>query len=375
MRKANLLLVITIMILNVNVFAQEGRGHNEGRKGLSSLISDLMNSGYIPLIVNTSSEIGIFEVLNGKSLTAKEISDNLKTKEEVTDGLLPVLKAIKLLEFSDGKYSLTTEAATYLVKSSPKNQLDRLNDNTITVEGPMANLKAALLGELKRAETNSSASSSQWQDKERLVAMKKRMSESEQMKNITSFISSLPEFPQCRKMMDFAGSIGYYAMGILDKNPNLKAHVYDLPEVCDIAIEVQKEEKNFDRVTFHGFDMRKNDPIGDGYDLFFVSNALYGQRSKEKLVEFFRKANKSLVMGGVLASNHWTTLAGSEAYFSATVSDLMSSFHGRPVHSIDETILKEALKEAGFDNFSTQLSDPNIAKPVLLLAARKVREI
>lgn len=176
-------------------------------------------------------------------------------------------------------------------------------------------------------------------------------------------------------MIDYAGSIGYYTMPLLDKNPQLEAHVYDLPEVCEIAREVQQEEKHFDRVTFHGFDMRSNDPVGNGYDLFFVSNALYGQRTKEELIEFFTKANKSMQMGGVLVSNHRTSQRGHEDYLNLTIAELTRSLQGRPVHFIELETLKGALLEAGFGNMTITITKEETPTPSLLLAARKVKEI
>ena len=375
MKKFVQLLCLFVMTGHTFLTAQENEGPDGVKTGSFGLISDLMYGGYVPYILNTSVDIGVFETLAGKSLTPKEVSANLKTKEVVTDALLTVLHAVKLLDFNDGKYSLAPVAATYLVKSSPDNRLDRLNANTVTVTGPMADLKPALTGQLKRPAGKGGPVTSPWQDKEHLASMKKRIDESGQIRTVTSFMEALPEFENCRKMIDFAGSIGYYALGILDKNPELKAHVYDLPEVCNIALELQKDEKNFDRVSFHGFDMRKNDPIGEGYDLFFVSNALYGQRAKDELVEFFKKANKSMVIGGVLVSNHWTNRSDDEGSVRMTITGLMQSFHGRPVHYIEENILKEALSESGFGNFTTTIFDKDKTKPVLLLAARKISNI
>jgi len=341
-------------------------------------VKDLLSNCYLPFIVNTVAELGFFEVLEKQPLTAKDVSTNLRTKERVTEACLEVLKTAKLLNFSNGKFGLTTNATKYLLKSSGQNQLEQLKDNNITVSRPMAELKAALLGNNSKSEASTSPTgstkTSPWQNKENLIAIKNRM-KSGQIEAVTSFMESLPEFSTCRKMMDCAGSIGYYSFGILEKNPNLTAHVYDLPQVCSIALEVQKDEKDFNRVSFHGFDLQKNESIGEGYDLFFVSNALYGQRSKEQLVAFFKRANKAMVMGGVLVSNHWTTLDTKEGSMGVVISDLLSSFSGRPVHSINEDLLKEALIEAGFDGFTAKLSDSTAAKPVLLLAARKVRGV
>lgn len=370
------LLILIAMVLSTKASAQEkSEEKNRVRKEYVPFINDLLSGGYLPFIVNTTAGMGFFEVLEEGALAVPDIVSRLKTKEIVTEACLEVLRAARLLSLDDGKYALTSNASKYLLKSSPLNQLEQLNNNNLKVSSPLANLKDALLGEQVKIESGGKAGNglSQWQDKKQLVAMRNRIKT--HLGSTVSFVQSLPEFSKCRKMMDFAGSIGYYSFGILDVNPYLKVYVYDLPQVCDIAVEVQKGEKNFDRISFHGFDMRKEDAFGDGYDLFFVSNALYGQRLKGQLISFFKKANRAMVKGGVLVSNHWTTIISNEGAVGATISDLISSFHGRPVHSIDKNVLEEALKEAGFDNFTIELSDQETAKPVLLLAARKVRNV
>ena len=175
--------------------------------------------------------------------------------------------------------------------------------------------------------------------------------------------------------MDYAGNIGYYSLAVLDKNPKLKAHVYDVPAVCEIAGEIQKEEKSFDRVTFHPYDWNKDKTFGDGYDLFFVSNCLYGVRSKEQLVKFFTQVNNSMEMGGVVVSNHWMSNHESAGYLSMTITELQNSIGGRPVHYLEEETLKQVLKETGFDNFTIKVTDKDAAKPRLLIAARKVKDL
>ncbi|GEM_PF-1002536 len=377
MKKLILLFICLMSINSINLFAQKGKDgmhmHRRNKNlAYNAPVTKIINMSYLSYIVNTSVEVGVFDVLSEKSLTVKEIAKELKTQERPTDALLIVLDAAGLLEFNHGKYSLSP-AAKSLISSTKNNQIDRLNKNTVAVTGQMENLKAALTGELKKTPSHHGKGSS-WSQKEFLVARKEHIKKGDGQ-TIFSFIESLPEFGNCRKMIDFAGSIGYYTFPLLDKNPELKAYVYDLPNVCEIGREVQKDEKNFDRVTFCGFNMRNNDPIGNGYDLFFVSNALYGQRTKEELVALFKQANKSMKTGGVLVSNHWTNQRSNNEYLSFTISTLLQSLGGRPVHFIPEDILKEALTEAGFDNFTEKRTGGNIANPMLLLAARKIRDL
>ena len=370
MKKIILLLICTISISSFDLFAQNKNSGRLRHFTPNDPIVKIVNTSYMSYIVNTAVEIGLFDVLDGKSLNVTEITEKLETKQSVTNALLIVLDAAGLLEFNTGQYSLSPTAASSLVESSGDNRIDWLSKNAVSGNKPMENLKAALTGELERPQSHHGTGSA-WSQKEWLIASKKRTEEGPQ--TVPDFIESLPEFGKFRKMIDFAGSIGYYSFPLLDKNPKLKAYVYDLPNVCEIGREVQKDEENFDRVTFCSFDMRNNDPIGEGYDLFFVSNVLYGQRTKEELVTFFKKANKAMEKGGVLVSNHWTNNRSNDGYLSFTISALQQSLNGRPVHFVEEDTLKEALAESGFDNFTVKRTNNDAANPVLLLAARKIK--
>lgn len=370
MKKTALLLIFLISISSSGLWAQKENARRIKHFAPDEPIVKIVNTSYMSYIVNAAVEIGLFETLEGKSLTVKEIAEELKTKQSVTNALLIVLDAADLLEFNSGKYSLSKAAASSLLESADGNQIDRLNENAVSPNNSMQDLKAALTGQSGEKPPYHGTGST-WSQKEWLIASKKRVKEGPQ--TAPDFIESLPEFSGFRKMIDFAGSIGYYSFPLLEKNKKLKAYVYDLPNVCEIGREVQKDEKNYDRLTFCGFNMRNNDPIGEGYDLFFVSNVLYGQRTKEELVEFFNKANKAMIKGGVLVSNHWTNNCNNDAYLSFTISALQQSLQGRPVHFIEEDILKEALKEAGFDNFTVKITSNDAANPVLLIAARKVK--
>ncbi len=363
-----IIILLSILAINMTLYAQP-HYHKQTK---SRVLNNMINDSYLPYIIKVSAEVGIFELLNDKSMTVTEVTEALQTQKRVTDALLGVLNASSILDYKDGKYSLSETALKYLVASSEDNEIHWLNENIAMPSGEIAELKEVLTGK-RQAPKNTKKSRSNWQNKESLIQMKDYFKKSSG--EIVDFFETLPEFSQSKKMMDYAGSVGYFAMAILDRNKNLKAEVYDLPVVCDIAKEIQKDEKNFDRVSFHGFDIRNNDPIGSGYDLFFASNALYAQRTKEQLVQFFTQANKSMEIGGVIVSNHWKSNHESKAYLAMTVEELLLSYTGRPVHYIEEDILKQVLHETGFDNFTVKVLNEDAVKPRLLIAARKVKNL
>lgn len=361
--KVSIMVILNIIFSGAILSAQK----NPHRLPKSPELTDMVNRSYLPYIIQTSAEIGLFELLKSNSKTTTEIAKELSTMKEPTDALLGVLSAVEILEYNNGKYNLSKITSDFLIESSKENQLGWLKKNIAIPSGKMAELKNVLKKESMKTFD------SKWQNKEDLIQMGERIGKSADI--VADFFESLPEFSKCSKMIDYCGSVGYYAMATLERNPKLKAHVYDLQVVCDIAKDIQKDNKNFKRITFHSFNKHNNDPIGSEYDLFFVSNALYHERTKEQLLDFFTQANKSMKIGGVVVSNHWTSNHESDDYLSMTVRELQKVFVGLPIHYLEEETLKQVLKETGFDNFTIQIADKDTAKPRLLIAARKIKEL
>ncbi|MEM0941156.1 MAG: methyltransferase [Bacteroidota bacterium] len=284
-----------------------------------------------------------------------------------------MLEAVDLLEGNEGNYTLSPTSQNYLVKSSDINQLLVL-DKMITKDSEFPALSEALFGEEEQEKVNHDRLHSvPWARMENLILMNERAKGGSEQA-AASFAESIPGFEDCRKMIDFVGNTGYHALAILDKNQELQAHVYDLPEVCENAKKVQQDHASFDRLTYHGFDLRNNDPFGEDYDLFFLSNYLYGL-SKNARIEFFKKVNKSMVKGGIFISNHMTSEVDGNLYLRHTIFELMGTIRKRPPHQLYEGLLEEVLRETGFDDFQVKQPGQSLPLPMLLLAAKKVRDI
>src|SRR5687767_12724196 len=73
---------------------------------------------YQPAIV-TAEEAGIFAALAEAPATSAELATRLGFDERATRVLVRLLAALHLLLVRDGRYHVTVEARTYLLKSSP----------------------------------------------------------------------------------------------------------------------------------------------------------------------------------------------------------------------------------------------------------------
>nr|WP_041468304.1 methyltransferase dimerization domain-containing protein [Chloroherpeton thalassium] len=316
--------------------------------------------------MNAALEIELFELLACGSKTSKEIAESLKTDEPITEALLNVLVAIGLLDLNDGQYCLTAFSQDYMLKSSEANQITAIQSFSGSL-GPFDNLVQALTSGPTRFNNK------MWTTEQAVLNME-QSAKAGMIQNVVSFITALPEFAACRKMCDLAGNIGYYSFALLNENNNLRAHVYDLLEVCELAERLKGKEPNLNRVNFHAYDIESGDSFGCGYDLFFCSHFLYEYGATRDLTGFLKTVNQSMKIGGVFVSNHISSNISGENYLTLTIVELMTRLMGYPTHQLPEKVLKEALSEVGFGDFTVRQPSEKTAFPTLLLSAVKLKE-
>ena len=323
---------------------------------------------YLPKVINAAADINLFETLSGNSLTLESVVEKLDTKKPVTEALLNVLTEIGLISEENGQYYLTGLSEEYLVKTSESNQLHEIKRFSGS-NGPFDFLTRALKGEMPEFDGK------MWSSKEMALGMEQGM-KAGGLQSVVSFVKSIPDFYSCTKMCDFAGNIGYFSYAFLQENPRLFAHVYDLPVVCQNARELKQTEKDFNRVTYHDFDMKKDESFGDGYDFFFISHFLYEYAANGSMDKFLKKVNTSMKPGGIIVSNHICDKAiDKEGSLTLSLVELQTRILGYPTHKLPEATLKEMLTQAGFGDFHVKQPDGSYAFPTLLLSAKKIKEV
>lgn len=149
-----------------------------------------------------------------------------------------------------------------------------------------------------------------------------------------------------RALLDVGGASGTYTLAFLQAAPEMKATLFDRPEVIKIARQRLGEAGVLGRVTLVAGNFYR-DEFPQGHDLAFVS-AIIHQNSPEQNLNLFVKVFRSLVPGGrivirdhVMEPNRINPKEG--AVFA--VNMLLSTSGGR-TYTYDE--IKAGLAEAGF---------------------------
>ena len=149
-----------------------------------------------------------------------------------------------------------------------------------------------------------------------------------------------------RRLLDVGGASGTYTIAFLHSAPEMKATLFDRPEVIEIARERLGKAGVLDRVTLVPGDFYR-DQLPSGHDLAFIS-AIIHQNSNDQNVSLFRNVFRSLDRGGrVVIRDHVMepdrTRPKEGALFA--VNMLVSTAGGR-TYTYEE--IKACLEQAGF---------------------------
>ena len=93
-------------------------------------------------------------------------------------------------------------------------------------------------------------------------------------KNVAPVLARKLDMSRARRILDVAGGTGIYAFALLRANPNLRAVVFDRPEVLKVAAEFAQSLGVTDRTEWVAGDMFA-DPLPNGCDAILLSNVLH----------------------------------------------------------------------------------------------------
>ncbi len=148
-----------------------------------------------------------------------------------------------------------------------------------------------------------------------------------------------------KTLLDLGGGPGSYAIAFAKREPNLKAVVFDMVGVTDIATRHIKEEELLDRITTLSGNYLF-DPIGGPYDLIWTSSIVHMHTDQQNRL-IVKKAADALNPGGRLIIRDFLLNedgAGPASAAIFAVNMLVATEGGR---SYKASEIKQWLEEAG----------------------------
>ncbi len=246
-------------------------------------------------ILLSAAELNLFTLLQEQPLSAKETAGRIGADVRALKVLLDALAAMGFLEKDRETYQCCKPLSQLLVKDSPNSVL------------PMI-LHAVSL----------------WRRWSRLTDIVRGIDGSREEFDFTSNADELRAFigamhvvagPMARKvvaeinpgsaksLLDVGCGSGSYTIAFLQAVPDMRATLFDLPEVVEMARERLRNEGLLDRVTLVPGDFHR-DEFPEGHDLALIS-AIIHSNSPEENRQLYAKVFRSLDSGGrILIRDH-----------------------------------------------------------------------
>jgi len=239
-------------------------------------------------ILLSGAELKLFTILNPAPLSAQEVASRIGADLRALTILLDALSAMGLLVKQRGTYQCKDSVSPFLSEGAPNSVLPmvlhaahlwkRWSGLTDAVRGPMVSKDAA--------------KSSQSAEDLRAFIGAMNVIATPRASEIVAAIN-----PHSSKiLLDVGGASGTYTIAFLQAVPEMKATLFDKPEVIEMARERLNKAGVLNRVTLVPGDFYQ-DEFPHGHDLAFVS-AIIHQNSLEQNLDLFNKVFRSLNRGG-----------------------------------------------------------------------------
>ncbi|MDY6822865.1 MAG: methyltransferase [Thermodesulfobacteriota bacterium] len=240
-------------------------------------------------IILSGAELDLFTLIDRGNETVQRLA-------EVTGGdlrglarLLDAIAAYGLLEKKEHQYRLT-DAGRFLSANHPESVLPMVMHMNELWDGWSRLTDAVIKG---RSPQPKSVSDKDEQSTRAFIGAMHVVGQ-----QLSREIAADLDLSPYHRLLDIGGATGTYTIAFLEKNPELRAVIFDLPQVVPFAEERIAGAGMTDRVEFYGGDFY-NDPLPGGCDLALLS-AIIHQNSPAQNLELYRNIFQALLPGGTL---------------------------------------------------------------------------
>jgi len=290
-------------------------------------------------VLLSGAELDIFTLLAKGALTAEEITAATRTKLRGTVILLDALSALGFLVKKDGRYHTEPAVASMLSAAAPDSILPMVL-HMGTVWQNWSQITDIVLGKTTPGLKTEGGALAKDNRKAFIGAM--HVVASKAAPEIVAAINP----GRARRLLDVGGGSGTYTLAMLSAVPEMKATLFDLPPVIEMARDRVQAAAMLDRVELVAGDFYQ-DELPAGNDLALLS-AIIHQNSYAQNEILYGKIYRALDSGGrivvrdhVMAADRTQPLEG--ALFAV---NMLAGTQGGRTYTFDE--IKAGLTAVGF---------------------------
>jgi ubiquinone/menaquinone biosynthesis C-methylase UbiE len=301
-------------------------------------IMKLGNNWMASRVFLTGVELDLYSLLADKPLSIDEILAEKKADKRGMTILLDALSSLGLLVKNDDKYQTEKSASPLLTDNSPDSILP-MALHMCTLWQSWSKLTDVVLGKPPAQMTEKGALA-----RDHIEAFIGAMHMAA-LKTAPEVVSAVNP-GTARRLIDVGGGSGSYTIAFLSAAPDMKATLFDLPDVIEMARERFKAAGMSDRVTLTAGDFYI-DELPPGNDLALLS-AIIHQNSLIQNDTLYRKIYGALDQGGrIVVRDHVMSRDRTQPMDGALFA--VNMLAGTPrggTYTFEE--IKEGLSVAGF---------------------------
>ncbi|MDH7604165.1 MAG: methyltransferase [Melioribacter sp.] len=243
-------------------------------------------------ILLTAVELKIFTVIDKHMLTSKEVASKLNIDEKATDRLMNALCAMGLLKKIHGKFYNSESASQFLVEGKPEFMGGLFHTNELWKTW------STLTEAVKKGTSvyKRNLENSHWTNSF-IAAMHYRALKE------AKIVSYMIELKNVKRMLDVGGGSGAFTMKFVESNPDMKAVIFDLPEVIPLTRKYVEEFLYKNNISFIEGNYLTDD-IGNNFDLIFLSAIVHSNSFDENIL-LIRKCADALNKNGQIIIKDW----------------------------------------------------------------------
>lgn len=234
--------------------------------------------------------LDVFTPLSGATLSAEEVAAACGCDLRAMEMLLNALVAIGLIEKQANGYRDTGFSTDYLARNAPGYLGHIIRHHHHLMAGWAILHESVASGRPVRERISHGDDAAERESF--LMGMYNLASQ------LAPGIAAAIDLSGCRRLLDFGGGPGTYAIHFCRRNPGLSAVVYDLPSTGSFAEATIARYGLSDRIAFHAGNYHLEQVPG-GFDAAWLSHILHAD-GPDGCATILRKAVAALKPGGKL---------------------------------------------------------------------------
>jgi predicted O-methyltransferase YrrM len=287
-------------------------------------------------VLLTGVELNLFSLLAAKAMTADQVASELEANIRGTTMLLDALAAFGYLTKEGCVYRTEPSVIPLLTNDSPNSILPGMMHTAYLWHG-WSQLTDIVL---KGGHAEFPGDGRERRRKAFIGAMGVRAAQdAHQLVNAVKAGNT-------KSLLDVGGASGGYTVAFLEEMPGMKATIFDLPPVIEMARDRLSQTPWMERVNLVAGDFT-TDELPGGHDLALLS-AIIHMNSHEQNLDLYRKVYAALNQGGrviirdfVMEPDRTRPVPG--ALFAI---NMLVNTNGGGTYTFDE--IRDGLEEAGF---------------------------